>query len=197
LHVDDYIGWCIQNYGGLTYAILFLVIFCETGLVVTPFLPGDSLIFVAGAFAAKGIINLFLLFFVLALAAILGDTVNYWIGNYLGEKAFAKNRFFKKEYLEKTKNFYKKYGAKIIFARFVPVVRTFAPFVAGIGKMDYVKFLSFNVIGGVAWVCIFLFGGYFFGGIPWVEKNLTLVILLIIFVSILPPIIEYLRSRKK
>jgi membrane-associated protein len=198
LHIDKYVGMIIQNYGIFTYLILFLVLFCETGLVITPFLPGDSLLFVTGAFAAKGYINVFALFGILCLAAILGDTINYTIGNYFGEKVFARNRFFKKEHLEKTKKFYEKHGSKtIIFARFVPIVRTFAPFVAGIGKMKYLKFLSFNIIGGIAWVLIFLFGGYFFGGIPIIEKNLTWVIFIIIFISILPAIIEYLRNRKK
>lgn len=198
LHVDKYIGEFIKNYGSLTYGILFLIIFLETGLVITPFLPGDSLLFVAGAFAAKEVMNVFVLFIVLSIAAILGDSVNYWIGNYFGEKVFVKSRFFKKEYLEKTKEFYKKYGGKtIILARFVPFVRTFAPFVAGVGKMKYSLFFAYNVIGGILWVGIFVFAGYFFGEIPWVERNLTLVLFIIIFISILPPVWEYFKNRNK
>ena len=198
LHVDKYVGVILQDYGILSYLILFLVIFCETGLVITPFLPGDSLIFITGAFAAKGYINIFVIFFVLTLAAILGDTINYWMGNFFGEKIFSKSKFFKKEYLKKTNKFYEKYGNKtIILARFVPIIRTFAPFVAGIGKMNYPKFLIYNIIGGILWVSIFLFSGFFFGEIPLIEENLTIVIFIIIFISILPPIIEYIRNKKK
>ncbi len=197
LHIDKYIGIIIQNYGIAAYAILFAIIFLETGLVITPFLPGDSLIFVSGTFAAKAVINVFLLFLVLVIAAILGDTLNYWIGNYFGENVFSKSKFFKKEYLEKTKEFYDRYGGKtIIYARFIPIIRTFAPFVAGVAKMNYFRFLSFNIIGGVAWVSIFLFGGYYFGGIPFVQKNLSIIVLIIIFVSLIPPIIEVFRKKK-
>lgn len=198
LHLDKYLDLVIQNYGVLTYLFLFGIIFLETGLVITPFLPGDSLVFVAGAFAARGVINIFLLWVILCIAAIAGDSLNYWIGDFFGEKIFLKIKFFKKEHLDKTKNFYKKYGAKtIIMARFVPIVRTFAPFVAGVGKMDYKKFISYNIIGGIAWVTLFLFAGYFFGQIPIIEKNLTLVIFGIIIISLIPPVIEYLRERKK
>ena len=198
LHVDKYIGIIIQDYGLLTYFILFLIIFCETGLIITPFLPGDSLIFVAGAFAAKGYINVSALFLILALAAILGDTVNYWVGSFFGEKIFSKFKFLKKEYLERTKLFYEKHGSKtIIIARFVPIIRTFAPFIAGIGKMNYFRFLTYNIIGGIAWVAIFLFSGFFFGEIPIIEKNLTALIFIIIFISILPPIISYIRNKRK
>ena len=198
LHVDKYIGTIISNYGNLTYFIVFLIIFLETGLVVAPFLPGDSLLFVVGAFSSQGYLNVGSVFIILCLAAILGDTLNYWIGNYFGEKVFSKSRFFKKEYLEKTKEFYKKHGAKtVVLARFMPIVRTFAPFVAGIGKMKYFKFLTYNVIGGIAWVGFFLFAGYFFGGIPFVEKNLTFVIYSIVLISFLPIVIEYIRTRKK
>jgi len=198
LHIDIYLGGIIQNYGVLTYFILFAIIFCETGLVITPFLPGDSLLFVAGTFAAAKALNVLLLFCFLGIAAIAGDSINYFIGNYFGDKVFAKSRLFKQEYLEKTKSFYKKYGAKtIIIARFIPIIRTFAPFVAGVGKMRYSKFLIFNIIGGVAWTALFIFGGYFFGNIPIIRNNLTLVIFAIIFISILPAIIEYLRHRMK
>ena len=197
IHIDKYLGSIIQNYGIFSYLMLFLIIFLETGLVITPFLPGDSLIFVSGTFAAKNLINVYLLFLVLIIAAILGDTVNYWIGNYFGENVFIKSKFFKKEYLDKTKEFYNKYGGKtIIIARFIPIIRTFAPFVAGVGKMEYLKFLSFNVIGGVGWVGIFLFGGYFFGNIKFVQDNLSLVVLAIIIVSLIPPVIEVLKRRK-
>ncbi len=198
LHIDRYIEVIIQNYGTAAYFILFLIIFCETGLVITPFLPGDSLLFVTGAFAAKGALNVGLLFFILVFAAVLGDTLNYSIGNYFGEKIFANSRFFRREYLEKTKEFYRKYGGKtIIVARFLPIIRTFAPFVAGIGKMNYVRFLSFNVIGGILWVGLFLFSGYYFGRIPFVERNLTLFILIIILTSLIPPFVEYIKKRTK
>ena len=198
LHVDKYVGSMISNYGNLTYLIIFLVIFFETGLVITPFLPGDSLLFVVGAFSSQGYLDAVSVFLILCLAAIIGDTVNYWIGNYFGEKVFSKSRFFKKEYLERTKKFYKKQGAKtIVLARFIPIIRTFAPFVAGVGKMRYFKFLTYNVIGGVVWVGFFLSAGYFFGGIPFVEKNLTLVIYTIVVISFLPIVVEYFRKRKK
>ena len=200
LHLDKHLAAVIQAYGGWTYLILFLIIFCETGLVVTPILPGDSLLFAIGSFAALGAIKLEYLLFGLTIAAILGDSVNYAIGHYMGPKVFSKkdSRIFKKEYLDKTHRFYEKYGAKtIIFARFVPIVRTFAPFVAGIGAMSYGKFLTYNVVGGVAWICLFVLGGYFFGGLPIVKENFTAVILAIIVISIMPGVIEYIRSRKR
>ena len=200
LHLDKHLAAVIQAYGGWTYLILFLIIFCETGLVVTPILPGDSLLFAIGSFAALGAIKLEYLIFGLTIAAILGDSVNYAIGHYMGPKVFSKkdSRIFKKEYLDKTHRFYEKYGAKtIIFARFVPIVRTFAPFVAGIGAMSYGKFLTYNVVGGVAWICLFVLGGYFFGGLPIVKENFTAVILAIIVISIMPGVIEYIRSRKR
>ena len=200
LHLDKHLAAVIQAYGGWTYLILFLIIFCETGLVVTPILPGDSLLFAIGSFAALGAIKLEYLLFGLTIAAILGDSVNYAIGHYMGPKVFSKkdSRIFKKEYLDKTHRFYEKYGAKtIIFARFVPIVRTFAPFVAGIGAMSYGKFLTYNVVGGVAWICLFVLGGYFFGGLPIVKENFTAVILAIIVISIMPGAIEYIRSRKR
>jgi len=200
IHLDKHLSAMIQNYGLWTYLILFLVIFCETGLVVTPFLPGDSLIFAAGTFAAARALNIGWLFVILSAAAIIGDTVNYWIGHFVGPKVFHKEnvRFFKKEYLDRTHEFYEKYGAEtIIIARFVPIIRTFAPFVAGIGRMSYWKFISYNVIGGVGWVAIFSFGGYFFGNIPFVKKNFTFVILAIIIISLIPAIVEYFRHRRK
>jgi len=198
LHLDKYLGDLIKNYGTATYIFLFFIIFCETGLVIFPFLPGDSLLFVAGAFAAAGSLNVFLLFGILALAAILGDSVNYWIGNLFGEKVFSKSKLFKKRYLEKTKGFYKKHGGKtIILARFIPIIRTFAPFVAGIGKMKYSKFLKFNVVGGLAWVAVFVFGGYFFGNIPFIKKNLTLVIIAIIIISLIPTVLQAVKIKKK
>jgi membrane-associated protein len=199
LHLDSYIGLAIQQYGIWVYLLLFLIIFLETGLVVTPFLPGDSLLFAAGAFAALGSLDITLLFLLLAGAAILGDTANYWIGNRLGPRIFRKKtgRLFREEYLESAHAFYEKYGGKAIFlARFVPVVRTFAPFVAGIGKMSYRRFLTYNIIGGLAWVSIFLFGGFYFGNLPWVQENFTLVILAIILISFVPILIEYVRHRK-
>ena len=198
LNVDKYLEILIGKFGVLTYFILFLIILLETGLVVTPFLPGDSLLFVAGTFASGGFFNIWILFILLSVAAILGDSLNYAIGSYFGAKVFEKSRFFKKEYLDKTKGFYDKYGKKtIVMARFVPIIRTFAPFVAGVGKMRYSSFISYNIVGGILWVALFLFGGYFFGQVPFVEKNLTLVIFAIIFISILPPVIEYLRHRLK
>lgn len=198
LNVDKYLDIIINKFGAGVYFVLFLIIFLETGLVITPFLPGDSLLFIAGAFAGAGNLNIIFLLVILSLAAVLGDSLNYWIGYYFGEKVFLNNKFFKQEYLEKTKYFYKKHGGKtIIMARFVPIVRTFAPFVAGIGKMSYARFISFNIIGGILWVCTFVFAGYFFGMIPFVEKNLTFVILIIIFISIIPIIAEYFRCKRK
>jgi len=200
LHLDRHLSGLIQAYGFWTYLILFVVIFCETGLVVTPFLPGDSLIFAAGAFAAAGSLRIVWLFLILTAAAVLGDTVNYWIGKKLGPKVFTKekSRIFRKEYLDRTHRFYEKYGMEtIILARFVPIVRTFAPFVAGIGRMSYGKFLSYNVIGGVAWTALFSFGGYFFGNIPFVKKNFSLVIIAIVLISFVPILWEYLRHRRQ
>ena len=200
LHLDTHLQTVIQNYGTWTYVILFLIIFCETGLVVTPILPGDSLLFAAGAFAATGSLDLAWLLILLTFAAVLGDAVNYAIGHFMGPKVFAQpdSRFLKREYLDRTHQFYEKYGGKtIIIARFVPIVRTFAPFVAGVGSMTYVKFASYNVIGGLLWVGVCVFAGYAFGNIPVVQENFTLVILGIIFVSILPGIIEFLRQRQQ
>ena len=200
LHLDEHLSTVIQNYGVLTYMLLFLIVFMETGLVVTPFLPGDSLLFAAGTFASPALgssLNVFILWILLVSAAILGDTINYWIGHYIGPRAFSGNiRFLKKEYLERTHAFYEKHGGKtIVLARFIPIIRTFAPFVAGIGAMRYRDFVIYNVFGAVLWVSIFLFGGYFFGNLPFVKDNFTLVILAIIFISVLPGIVEYLRER--
>lgn len=192
LHLDVYLDQIIANYGSLTYAILFIIIFIETGLVVTPFLPGDSLLFAAGAFAALGSLNIFILLILLMVGAILGDTVNYWIGHFFGEKLVANPRVpIKKEHIEKTQKFFDKHGGKtIILARFVPIVRTFAPFVAGIGKMHYGQFISFNFIGGIAWVLLLTLTGFFFGNIPIVKDNFSTVIIAIIFISVIPMIIQ-------
>jgi membrane-associated protein len=198
LHMDEYLKVMITNYGTWTYGILFLVIFLETGFVVTPFLPGDSLLFAAGTFAAMGALNPFYLFLLLSVAAVIGDTVNYSIGAYIGPKAFSGEiKFLKKEHLDKTQEFYEKHGGKtIILARFIPIIRTFAPFVAGIGKMKYRNFITFNVVGGIAWVAIFTFLGYFFGNLGFVQKNFELVIFAIIFISFIPPVLEFFKARK-
>lgn len=199
LHIEDHLVEIVNNYQTWTYLILFLIIFAETGLVVTPFLPGDSLLFATGAIIAKPEtdLNVFLMWGLLMVAGILGDMVNYHIGKYIGPKAFSgKYKFLKKEYLEKTEKFYDKYGGKtIIYARFVPIVRTFAPFVAGVGSMSYGKFASYNVIGAILWVTSFLFIGYFFGGLPIIKDNFTLVVFAIIILSILPPIIEVIKEK--
>jgi membrane-associated protein len=201
LHIDHHLVEIVSEYQTWTYLILFLIIFAETGLVVTPFLPGDSLLFAAGAIVAKpeSGLSIFLLWILLMIAAVLGDLVNYHVGNFIGHEAFSgKYRLLKKEYLTKTQEFYIKHGGKtIIYARFIPIIRTFAPFVAGIGTMSYGKFASFNVVGGIAWVTSFLFIGYFFGGLPIIKSNFTYVIFGIIFVSILPPIIEVIREKRK
>ncbi len=198
IHLDRYLNIIIQNYGLWTYSILFLVIFAETGFVVTPFLPGDSLLFAVGALAASGSLNVNWLFIFLGAAAVLGNIINYQIGRFIGPKIFLKEniRFLNKEYLEKTHRFYEKHGGKvIIISRFVPILRTFAPFVAGIGKMAYQRFLIYNLIGGVSWVGVFIFGGYYFGNIPLVKQNFALVILAIILISILPTILHLFRGR--
>ena len=198
LHMNKYLDMIIQNTGNLTYLILFFVIFIETGLVVTPFLPGDSLLFAAGTFAGMGSLNIWILFFSLAIAAILGDTANYWIGHKLGERVFEMNsRFIKREYLEKTQAFYNKHGGKTIFlAKFIPIIRTFAPFIAGVGKMRYGYFITYNFVGGIVWTFIMLFAGYFFGTQKFVQDNFSLVIIAIIIISVLPAVIEWLRNRK-
>ncbi len=199
MHLDKNLTQLAQDYGFWTYLILFLVVFCETGLVITPFLPGDSMIFVVGALAAGGELNFPVIIAVLIAAAILGDTCNYHIGKFIGPAIFKKDdvRFLKKEYLIKTHNFYEKHGGKtIIIARFIPIIRTFAPFVAGMGSMSYAKFISYNVIGGISWVALFSFGGFFFGNIPIVENNFSLVILAIILISLVPGVVTYLKERK-
>jgi membrane-associated protein len=197
LHLDKYLGTIIQTYGIWTYALLFLVIFMETGFVITPFLPGDSLIFAAGTFAGFGDLNIVVLFIVLCSAAILGDTANYWIGHYIGPRAFSGEvRFLKKEYLDRTHEFYERHGGKtIILARFVPIVRTFAPFVAGVGEMSYPHFITYNVVGGVLWVSLFLFLGYFFGNLPFVQNNFSVVVIVIIGISVVPMIYEFIKGR--
>ncbi|HUT51855.1 MAG TPA: DedA family protein [bacterium] len=200
LHLDVHLNEVIRNYGTWTYLLLFIIIFCETGLVATPILPGDSLLFTAGALAATegSPLRPELLFLLLSVAAVGGDTVNYWIGHLVGPKVFTREKslFFRKEYLDRTHRFYERYGGKtIIIARFIPIIRTFAPFVAGIGSMTYLKFISYNVVGGVAWIATFIFGGYYFGNIPLVKKNFTFVIMAIIVISVMPPVIEYLRQR--
>jgi len=198
MHLDTHLDLVIRSYGTWTYGILFLIIFLETGLVVTPFLPGDSLLFAGGTFAALGSLDAKWLVISLSIAAIAGDTVNYWIGHAVGPKVFTKekSRFLNKEYLYRTHRFYEKYGGKtIILARFIPIIRTFAPFVAGIGSMTYRRFIIYNVSGGIAWVVMFVLGGYLFGNIPVVKQNFSLVIFAIIFLSILPGIIEFLRHR--
>ncbi len=204
LHLDVHLATVINQYQAWTYLLLFFVIFMETGFVITPFLPGDSLIFAASAIAAsvaidggRSPLNIYALFFVFALAAITGDTVNYWIGHTIGPRAFSGNvRFLKKEYLDRTHAFFEKHGGKtIILARFIPIIRTFAPFVAGVGEMSYIHFISYNVIGGLAWVGLFTFVGYFFGNLSFVKHNFSLVIIVIILLSISPAVIEWLRSR--
>jgi membrane-associated protein len=198
LHIDKHLNSVIQTYGVWSYGLLFFVIFMETGFVVTPFLPGDSLLFAGGSFAALGSFNIVLLYLLLLAAAVLGDTVNYWIGHKFGPKLIeSNNRFIKKEHLSKTHRYFEKYGGKtIIVARFIPIVRTFAPFVAGIGSMTYKRFLLFNIIGGALWVSLFVFGGYFFGNIPIVKNNFTFVILVIIIISVFPAFYEYYQHKK-
>ncbi len=199
LHLDKYLGEILNQFGIWTYVILFAIIFFETGVVVTPFLPGDSLIFAAGTLAGLGHINPFILFFTMTTAAIIGDGVNYWIGNFVGPKIFHKEVWFiKRKHLVKTQNFYEKHGRKTIFlARFVPIVRTFAPFVAGIGEMHYRDFLAWNVFGAIVWVGLFLTVGYFFGNLPVVKNNFSLVIIAIIFVSFIPIMVDLFRAWRK
>jgi len=200
IHLDQHLQVIIQSYGVWTYLILFLIIFCETGLVVTPILPGDSLLFAAGTFAASGALEAERLVGILSLAAVAGDAANYWVGSFVGPKVFSQEdvRFLKKEYLDRTHQFYEKYGGKtIIIARFVPIIRTFAPFVAGIGRMTYWRFASYNIFGGMAWIAVFVYGGYYFGTLPMVKENFPLVILAIVVISILPGVIEFWRQHNR
>lgn len=197
LHLDEYLQMIVTNYGAWTYGILFVVIFVETGLVVMPFLPGDSLLFAAGTFAALGSFNVLGLIALLAVAAVLGDTVNYSIGHYLGERAYS-IKWIKREHLDRTHSFFEKHGGKAIFlARFVPIVRTFAPFVAGVGRMSYSYFATYNVVGGITWVVIFSLLGYFFGNIPFVRENFELVIIVIILISVIPMFVEWWKNHRK
>jgi membrane-associated protein len=191
LHIDVHLGQLISTYGITTYAILFVIIFIETGLVFTPFLPGDSLLFAAGAFAALGSLNIFVVLALLSLAAVLGDTANYWIGHFFGEQLIAHPKVpINKEHIEETKKFFDKHGGKtIILARFIPIVRTFAPFVAGIGRMSYRHFITYNVIGGISWVAIASLAGFFFGNIPFVKENFSLIIIAIVLISVIPMLI--------
>jgi len=194
LHLDKYLAGAITQYGAWAYAMLFFVIFMETGFVVTPFLPGDSLLFAAGTFAAIGSMNIWILLGLLIIAAVGGDTVNYWIGHSLGDRAYS-NKWIKKKYLDRTHAFFEKHGGKTIFlARFVPIVRTFAPFVAGMGRMSYSYFFSYNVFGGIVWVLLFTLAGYFFGNIPFIKSNFEFVIAAIILISILPVIWEAIKA---
>jgi membrane-associated protein len=198
LHLDQHLSELISQYGTWTHLILFLIVFCETGLVITPFLPGDSLLFAAGTFAALGALDVRLVLLMLIVAAIAGDTLNYWVGAFIGPRAFRGDiRFLRKDYLDRTHAFYEKHGGKtIILARFIPIIRTFAPFVAGVGAMSYPKFIVYNVVGAVLWVVLFVLGGYFFGNIPTVRDNFTLVILAIIAISVVPIVFEALRARR-
>lgn len=200
LHLDKHLAVLIQQYGAWIYGILFLIIFCETGLVVTPFLPGDSLLFVAGTMAAVGAMDVHALFALLVVAAFSGDNTNYWIGRYLGPRVFKRerSRFLNPAHIHKTQRFYEKHGGKmLVFARFLPILRTFAPFVAGIGRMHYPRFIFYSFCGGVFWIGFFVYGGYYFGNIPFIKNNLTAFILGIIVLSISPGIVAYFRQRGK
>ena len=199
LHVDTFLTDIITRYGAWTYGLLFFVIFMETGFVVTPFLPGDSLIFAAATFAARGSLNPWLMFILLSIAAVGGDTANYWIGHAVGAKAYSGEvKWIKKEYMERTHGFFEKHGGKAIFlARFVPIIRTFAPFVAGVSEMSYGHFITWNLVGGVTWVAVFTSLGYFFGNIPFVQKNFELVIIAIVLISFIPAVIEAVKTRQE
>ena len=199
LHLDKHLIELVQQYGTLSYGILFLIIFCETGLVVTPFLPGDSLLFAIGALSAKGALNVYWVYLLLSLAAILGDSTNYWIGYFIGPKVFKseRSRWLNRRHLVRTHEFYEKYGGKtIIFARFMPIIRTFAPFVAGIGQMNYLKFLFYSVTGTILWIGLFVTAGYWFANREVVQENFSLVVVAIIIISLIPAVIEVLRARR-
>jgi len=198
LNIDEHLVTIIEKFGPLSYLVLFGIIFAETGLVITPFLPGDSLLFAAGALAARGGFNIYYLYITLLFASIIGDSCNYWIGRKLGIKAFRKIPAFKEEHLEQTKEYFKEHGKKtVVVARFMPIIRTFAPFVAGISHMDYKLFLTFSITGSFLWITLFTFLGYFFGNLPWVEKNFTLAIMIMIILSFIPSFYHYLKNRKK
>ena len=200
LHLDKHLGELVKEYGTWTYLVLFIIVFCETGLVVTPILPGDSLLFAAGAIAALGSLNPHLLVVLLTIAAVLGDAVNYQIGRYVGPAVFKRedSRFFKRAHLEKTHAFYERYGGKtIIIARFVPIVRTFAPFIAGVGQMSYRQFALYNVVGAIAWVVIGVYAGYLFGGLKIVKENFSLIIIAIVLISLLPAAFEFWRAKRQ
>jgi membrane-associated protein len=197
-NLDRHLAWVVENYGAWIYVLLFAIVFCETGLVVTPFLPGDSLLFIAGTLASTGNMYVHGLFAALATASFLGDNTNYWIGRWVGPRVFSRDdsRIFNREHLARTQRFYDKYGAKtVFFARFMPIVRTFAPFVAGVGRMQYARFLFYSFSGSIVWVGSITYAGYYFGNVPAVKQNLTLVIAAIILLSISPGIVEYLRHR--
>ncbi len=199
LHFDEHLANIIAFFGPFTYVILFLIVFAETGLVVTPFLPGDSLLFVVGTLAGGGFLNIWIAYFSLLIAAILGDTVNYWIGHHIGPKVFSRenSKIFNKAYLEKTRGFYEKHGGKtIILARFLPIIRTFAPFVAGVGNMHYRTFIFFNVVGAFIWVTSLIFAGYFFGGLPFIKENFEFAVIGIIVVSLIPAVIEFIQHKR-
>lgn len=200
LHLDEYLGIIISAVGPLTYLILFAIVFVETGFVVMPFLPGDSLLFVSGALSGTGYLNVLLVYITLFSAAVIGDTVNYWVGHHIGPRVFSKenSRIFKKEYLERTREFYEKHGGKaIVLARFIPIIRSFAPFVAGVGRMHYRTFIIYNVSGAFIWVTLFVFGGYFFGGLPIIKENFHYTVFIIIFLSLLPIAAEYINHKRK
>jgi membrane-associated protein len=199
LELDQHLLKLVADYGALVYGVLFGIIFAETGFVVTPFLPGDSLLFAAGSIAGAGSLNVWYVFILTFIAAVIGDTVNYWIGNFVGPVVFRKDyKFLNKEHLKKTQKFYDKHGGKtIVLARFIPIVRTFAPFVAGVGTMDYQRFIIFNVLGAFLWTSIFVFGGYFFGTIPFVQHNFEIVIIAIIILSVVPIIIEWVKGKRE
>ena len=199
MHLDKSLNGIIQNYGIWTYAFLFLIVFCETGLVVTPFLPGDSLIFASGALAAMGSLNIAAFFIIFLLAAVLGDTGNYHIGKTIGAKILEKenNKYIKKEYIIKANKFYEKHGSMtIVIGRFIPIIRTFVPFVAGMGEMHYLKFIGYNILGGFLWVTLFLGGGFFFGNLTFIKNNFSIVLIMIIAISIVPPIVVFIKERK-